>query len=306
MISNFLFHRVNPQRDSLWDPMDVKLFDKVIKHIKNNFEVAVFENLLLSDADFIKNKYATIMFDDGYRDNFDFAAEILQRNNCQASFYVVTNSIDNNVPTWTYIFDYLFQNARQSNLLLDFDFLPKDLIVSNIQSTQDAVIYASRLKPFLKTLPNAKRSIVLQRVRESFSDVVIPKIMMTWDEIRELKNAGHYIGSHTVNHSMLGTMEKKDEILYELEYSGQVIERELGVFPLSISYPVGSFNTATKELSKQAGYKIGLAVGQEIYNPNVMDFYEVPRIELYNEPWWKTRLRISHKLEKIKSIIRYK
>ena len=36
------------------------------------------------------------------------------------------------------------------------------------------------------------------------------------------------------------------------------------------------------------------------------DLFEVSRIELYNEPWWKTRLRITNTLENIKSLIRYK
>jgi hypothetical protein len=34
--------------------------------------------------------------------------------------------------------------------------------------------------------------------------------------------------------------------------------------------------------------------------------FEVSRIELYNEPWWKTRLRITNILENIKSLIHYK
>jgi len=80
----------------------------------------------------------------------------------------------------------------------------------------------------------------------------------------------------------------------------------LGHFPTTISYPVGSYNETTKRISKEVGYKIGLAVNQNIYDPDKQDLFEIPRIELYNEPWWKTRLRITHTLENIKSIIRYK
>ena len=44
------------------------------------------------------------MFDDGYKDNIEYAAPILRQFKCPASFYVVTDCIDRNVPTWTYRF----------------------------------------------------------------------------------------------------------------------------------------------------------------------------------------------------------
>ncbi len=105
---------------------------------------------------------------------------------------------------------------------------------------------------------------------------------------------------------MLGTMTNENEIKNELLISAKTIEEKLGHFPITISYPVGSFNDTTKRISKEIGYKIGLAVKQNTYNPNKEDLFEISRIELYNEPWWKTRLRITNTLENIKSIIRYK
>jgi peptidoglycan/xylan/chitin deacetylase (PgdA/CDA1 family) len=93
---------------------------------------------------------------------------------------------------------------------------------------------------------------------------------------------------------MLGTMESEEEITAELEYSGNRIKQQIGYFPLTISYPVGSYNDTTIRLSKLAGYKIGLAVKQLPYEPNIHNCYEIPRIELYNESWLKTRLRIDN------------
>jgi peptidoglycan/xylan/chitin deacetylase (PgdA/CDA1 family) len=166
--------------------------------------------------------------------------------------------------------------------------------------------YAGKLKPFLKTVSHEARSLVLDRVIATFSDVEVPKLMMDWNDLRQLKGAGHYIGSHTVSHSMLGTMTDEVAIKRELLHSAKTIERELGHFPLSISYPVGSFNETTKRLSAACGYKIGLAVKQRIFNPVKDDLFEIPRMELYNEPWWKTRMRIGNTLEQLKAIIKYK
>lgn len=305
MISNFLFHRVNPARDYLWDPMDPVLFEKCIKHITKNFEVVLFEDYILDTGIESGNKIASIMFDDGYEDNYLYAAPILNKCHCKASFYVVTNSIDKNWPVWTYMIDYLFQNTNRTTINLDFPFLPETLRVDKINNRSERISYIRNLKPLLKKISKDQCEMVINEIVKAYSDVPVPGEMMNWDQIRQLKADGHYIGSHTVTHPVLGMMEEHKAIKDELFLSGQRIKDELGYFPLSISYPVGSYTSITKKIAKEAGYKIGLAVNQKVYNPNRDDLFEVPRMELYNESWWKTKLRISNKIEKIRNLIHW-
>lgn len=308
MIRNFLFHRVSPERDQLWDPMSVELFDKCIRYISKKYDVVQFEELVISDK-YKKNnkkKIATIMFDDGYKDNIDFAAPILKKYNLKASFYVVTDCIDKNIPTWTHILEHLFQFTSVQNIEMSFDFLSKELIISRLNSHEERLNYVRKLKPFLKKISHDNRNLVLNKVIETYNDIELPKLMMNWDDLRKLKEEGHYIGSHTVSHCMLGTMNNENNIISELTLSSKRIEEQLGHFPITISYPVGSFNNTTKELSQKVGYKIGLAVKQNVHNPQKEDLFEVSRIELYNEPWWKTSMRITNTLENIKTFIRYR
>lgn len=306
MIRNFLFHRVSPNRDVLWDPMDIKLFDKCIKYISSKYELEQFEELFSSGNLFSNKNYATIMFDDGYKDNIEYAADILQKYNCKASFYVVTDCIDKNTLTWTHILEYTFQNTNVDSLVIDFDFLPSEFLTNSLHNQEIRIQYLRKVKPFLKTLPHSQRDLFIKRVKTTYSDVELPLLMMNWNDISQLKNAGHYIGSHTVSHAMLGTINDEEAIKFELLDSAKKIEHKLGYLPISISYPVGSYNQTTIKLSKEVGYKIGLAVKQNNFYPLLEDIFEVPRIELYNEPWWKTRLRITNTLENIKTFIRYK
>ena len=305
MVRNFLFHRVNPQRDKLWDPMDVALFDKCIRYISKNYSVVQLEELFFDSTQLkSKNKFATILFDDGYKDNIEYAASILDKNRVKASFYVVTDCIEKNVPTWTYIIDYTFLHTRKSKIDLVYDFLPAELKVSELKDNKARTEYARKLKPALKQLNHFNRAEIMTSIISAFDDIELPKLMMNWNDLQELKSVGHYIGSHTITHCMLGTMTDEHDIRTELLESGTAIEKHLGHFPLTISYPVGSYNHTTTKLSREVGYKIGLAVKQKIYNPKLDNDFEIPRIELYNEPWLKCRLRIDNIIGTISNLYR--
>jgi peptidoglycan/xylan/chitin deacetylase (PgdA/CDA1 family) len=301
-IRHFLFHRVSPERDILWDPMDPVLFDRCLRYITHNFEVINLEESIMMPLN-PEMQYATILFDDGFKDNIQYAAPILEKYGINASFYVVTDCIDKNIPTWTSVLENLFQKTIHSKLKIDFDFISPELRVSKLSTSNERIEYVKKLKPFLKKVTHEQRLLVLDRIKETYSDVSEVKIMMNWDDLRELKKAGHYIGSHTVTHSMLGTMSDANDILFELSHSAKMIKNNLGHFPLTISYPVGSYNQTTINLAKSVGYKYGLAVKPL---PKIIEpIFEIPRVELYNEPWLKTRLRINGVLDKVKNLLRY-
>ncbi|MBX2845304.1 MAG: polysaccharide deacetylase family protein [Saprospiraceae bacterium] len=294
-----MFHRVHPERDQLWDPMDVPLFEKAIKYISNKFDVVCFEETDVSTLA-KHQRVATVMFDDGYLDNLEYAAPILQKYNIKASFYVATNCINQNKPTWTYELDYKLQHATCAALELPFEYIAEPL-----KSVQLADIdTVAKLKPALKKMSYEYRSKVLDSIHAQTADVELPKLMMNWQEVQQLKNAGHYIGSHSVNHYMLGTTDNQELVAYELQASAKTIQEELGHFPTTISYPIGSYNHTTIELSKEAGYTRGLATKQKRYHPDKDPIFEVPRVELYNESWPKTKMRIHGVVEQIKRILK--
>jgi len=283
--------------------MDVRLFEKCIRYITRNFDVVLFEDYAFGNSVKTNNKIASIMFDDGYEDNIIYAAPILQKYNCKASFYIVTDSIDKNLPIWTYLIDYLFQKTGRTAINLDYAFLPELLRVMRLDSYAERIIYVRRLKPFLKKIPQSWREVIVSEIMNAYNDVQVSGEMMNWDQVRQLRAAGHYIGSHTVTHPVLGMIEENSAVTEELFLSGQKIKDKVGYFPVSISYPVGSYNLNIKKVAQEVGYKTGLAVNQKPYKPGKQDLFEVPRIELYNEPWWKTKLRISNRIEQLKSVI---
>ncbi|KAA9041790.1 polysaccharide deacetylase family protein [Ginsengibacter hankyongi] len=292
--SILLFHRVHPTRDILWDPMDPKRFESILKFIKKNYTVLPLLEILETKPVNTKKPLAAITFDDGYRDFIDYSLPIMTHLKIPSSMYVVTDCICRNKPTWTFEVDYLFFHTKklQINWTIDISFMPATLQKNKFANKKELIAFCLKFKQHIKLIPEQKRKSLIYDLLSSFNDVTIPTgLMMSWKEINQIINHGIEVGSHTVTHPSLATLDKVD-IQKELEESKSALFKHTGINPKIISYPVGSYNQEVKEASAVTGYKYGLAVNHKIYDLKSGNNFEIPRIELYNEPFWKSWLRI--------------
>ena len=105
----FLFHRISPVRDVLWDPIDPDHFENILKYIIKKYSVLQLEDFFLNRYNQkFKKPIACIVFDDGYKDFINYALPILYKHKCPTSLYIVTECADKNIPPWTYVLDYMF------------------------------------------------------------------------------------------------------------------------------------------------------------------------------------------------------
>ncbi|MFC1799973.1 polysaccharide deacetylase family protein [Candidatus Eisenbacteria bacterium] len=79
---------------------------------------------------------------------------------------------------------------------------------------------------------------------------------LSWDQIRELSEAGFEIGSHTLSHRDLTRLDT-DSIRRELRDSKQAIEDHIGGAVTSVSYPFGRYSPKVIDEAVAAGYKCG-------------------------------------------------
>lgn len=111
---------------------------------------------------------------------------------------------------------------------------------------------------------------------------------MSWDNAKELKEAGWEIGSHGVTHPFLTQLNDAD-LKSELEKSRKEIEAKLGVRPDFFCYPSGDNDGRVRKAVKAAGYR-GAVVSKSHYqmfftweNP-----YAIERVGLWQDvSFWK-------------------
>ena len=279
----------------MWDPIDPVLFEQTLRYVQTNFHIIPLDEALFHPRPVSSKPLAAITFDDGYHDFIDYAIPLLDKYKMSATMYVVSDCIDRNLPTWTYLLDTIFADTKKT-FWENFHFfdLPEEYHSIQWGSVEERIMYCKKLKQYLKKVPAQRRDAIVQHILLNFDDVEIPAgMMMTWEEVRQIHSAGFDIGSHSVSHPTLATIEDETLISFELTASANRIREKTGNAPSTFSYPIGSYDERVKRLTEKAGYKAGMAVNGKLYNPDKQDIFEVPRIELYNESWLKTSMRTS-------------
>lgn len=105
--------------------------------------------------------------------------------------------------------------------------------------------------------------------------------MVSWAQLKELQKAGWEIGSHTVNHRRLLTLEKA-QVTEEMEKSREAIAEFLDEEPKTLAYPYGNGedDPAIRTAAKDADYRIavGIHAGKWTLEQMKSSSYNLPRV----------------------------
>ncbi len=83
--------------------------------------------------------------------------------------------------------------------------------------------------------------------------------IMSWEEMKEMSQAGMVFGSHSIFHPYLDKLSDEN-LKKEVEDSKKLLEEKLGKKVDYIAYPAGMYNNKVIEAVKAAGYQAALGV----------------------------------------------
>jgi len=104
-----------------------------------------------------------------------------------------------------------------------------------------------------------------------------PSAIMTWDQARELRQAGISIQSHGMTHRHCGNTPA-DELIVEAGESRRIIEREIGVAPIAYAYQRGGLSEDYKRCVRDAGYLFACTTIEGVNELHSMDHFALKRI----------------------------
>jgi peptidoglycan/xylan/chitin deacetylase (PgdA/CDA1 family) len=238
--------------------------------IEPNYLVENLNEVLESE-----DNHFLITFDDGLKEQFEFALPILDELNIPALFFVNSiNHIEKKVSLAHKI--HLVRSVISSEIIYKnlVDDTNRQLSQLEIQKAHQFYRFdthqSAQLKYFLNVLLDSTtqekfiNSIFTQHFNEN---EVLGKLYMSTTEIQQLVQRG-FIGSHTHTHLPLGIYDEKT-ILYELETTKKYLENLGGGTIDYVAYPYGTKEAATEEvgnLAKHVGYKIGFTTKPGVNN----------------------------------------
>jgi peptidoglycan/xylan/chitin deacetylase (PgdA/CDA1 family) len=197
-----------------------------------------------------------LTFDDGYRDNLELAAPILEGLGLPATFFLVPGFLSREVDAWWERLAWSFTNATRRSLTWD----------GREMSLEDP---AARRVACVKMAERLKRQNRLERDKAVvlISDALEPSgsvgdLFMDWDEARRLARRGFEIGSHSMYHAILSEETPEDQAS-DLKQSRRLLEEQLDVSVASVAYPNGTrkdYDQTTVAAAQAAGYSDALTL----------------------------------------------
>lgn len=203
----------------------------------------------------LPKRSVVVTFDDGYADNFEIAAPILQKYGISACFYVMVGPIDNGGVPWFARIRYAVAHTKAAQWT---DSEGKNHVLDTPQHRTEAFWSASRC---LAKSSGKQQEKLLQEMESTLDVEPLSSAdckMMSWEQVRALHKAGHIVGSHTVSHPNCAYVSCSD-LDSEFLTSKKRLEDELKSPVVHFSYPSPilepHFSSESIERSKRAGYR---------------------------------------------------
>ncbi len=277
------YHRIGNPDDCQLDrgvfSATAEVFEQQLRFLRDNCDVITPDDIedLPGRG---RGNYAIITFDDGYRDNYELALPLLKSAGLKAVFFISTGFIGGTRLSWWDEIAWMVRNSRK-RFIGPTSTLPT--VVSIDPDRPESAI--DTLLMIYKRLPSEITSLYLEDVARETGAGRAPaelacETWMTWDMVRELRDAGMIIGGHTVNHPILATMSRANQAA-EIHGCACDIEKYLGQKMELFSYPRGkpdSFNKDTFECLRDVGVKYAFSYYGGMNRIDSLEQYDVRRV----------------------------
>jgi peptidoglycan/xylan/chitin deacetylase (PgdA/CDA1 family) len=237
----------------------------------------------------LPSRALAITFDDGYADNREVAAPILHRLGLTATFFIASGYLDSGC-MW---------NDRVIEAVRSCDAASLNLSALGLGSFRlDDV--ASRRRTAVEILKAIKH--LEPPARQAATDAVVraaggrpaPALMMSVDQLREMRALGMHVGAHTITHPILARATEADA-MHEIAAGKEQLERLLGEPVDLFAYPNGvpraDYLPEHVRMVRDVGFSAAVSTAWGAASAT-SDRFQLPRFT----PWDRARWRFGARL----------
>ena len=265
-------------------------FTQQMTWIKEWFNVLDLETAVARlKAGSLPSRPLCITFDDGYADNYAVAAPILKRMQLPATFFVATRFLDGGI-MWN---DAVIESIRAARMD-EMDLSHLGLGRYPLQSIDRRRQAIDDILGRIKYLPASERAATVDRI-VALSGATLPTaLMMTSDQVRELRADQMGIGAHTDSHPILAR-EAGGVARKEIEVGKRRLEEITGGSVRLFAYPNGKpgqdYVPEHVRMVRELGFDAAVTTAWGTAGSGA-DVYQLPRFT----PWDASKLRFGLRL----------
>jgi peptidoglycan/xylan/chitin deacetylase (PgdA/CDA1 family) len=285
------FHRVFATRDALMtgEPT-AESFERMLGWLKSQFRMLPLDEAVrLRAENRLPAGSAALSFDDGYRDNFEVAAPILQRHGVPATFFIASGFLDGGL-MWSDGVAEAIRHAKADTL--DVPELALQGLPLHDWPARGAAV--AMLLQRLKYLPFAERDQAVQAVERACGTERPRDLMMSSEQVRGLARQGFGIGGHTCHHPILMALpdaEAEREITQGRAQLQACIDAPVPLF----AYPNGragkDYDDRHRAMVQRAGFAAGFSTEPGVCHAG-SDPWALPRFTPWDRSEYRFRLRL--------------
>jgi peptidoglycan/xylan/chitin deacetylase (PgdA/CDA1 family) len=286
----FCYHQVLERKDLL------RASEPTVEEFRQDLETIgrVFNVLPLPEAverlqdGTLPSRAAAITFDDGYANNHELAAPLLERTGLPATFFIAGGAVDEGV-MWN---DLVIEAARTRGSQWIVDDLVE--LRDGGPPPEDAVRFLAWVLPRLKYRPLERRLRIAEAFFRNNTGQEPPRLMMDRGQVADLARRGFDIGGHTISHPILAQLDVEGA-RREIDGCRRWIEEVSGRTAVSFAYPNGipgrDFGPEHVSMVRECGFASAVSTSWAVARPDSHPF-AVPRIG----PWWRLGSRLDEGL----------
>ncbi|CCD93835.1 putative polysaccharide deacetylase [Bradyrhizobium sp. ORS 375] len=260
----YTLHHVRPPRGADFQPnchleVTPDFLREMLAHLRDNdIEIITLDEMhhRLVERNFAR-RFACFTFDDGYRDNRDFALPVMREFGAPFTIYVTSDFASGRGRLWWVALERVVAKAEMIEVQIGGLALRLDA-----SSPAAKCVTFQRLHDWLRSLPgehDVQREISALCARHEIDETSIcPELCMSWDELRALAAEPLVsIGAHSISHCNLAK-QTEETARVEIADSRARIEAELQRPVLHMAYPYGDRAAAGQRefvLAAACGFK---------------------------------------------------
>lgn len=278
-----MYHRVaEPQSDEWQLAVSPDRFAEQVAALVATRTVVPLKDILTARSD---RPLAAVTFDDGYADVLETALPILERHDCRATLFLVTDAVGSQGFWWdrleAAIMHPRVDGVREVSI-------PEAGISARVDANAAPAQRSAehkRLWAALRPLDEKSRDRALDRLCEAAhlpAHGSATGRIASADAIRKLSGSLLDIGAHTLSHPTLPALDPVAQ-KREIEGSRDACEALTGQRPRTFGYPFGDYDAGTPALVAAAGFDLAVSVRDGFVRPD-SSRYTLPRRAVTNAP----------------------